>query len=80
MASSEWELYLTAKLLTNCKPLKGVNTFLLILEKENQLTYNISKERRIALASVVGLDNLNSDLRIILLRSITKLIFKYNSL
>ena len=50
------------------------------LRERNQLTYNISEERRIAIASAVGLDNMNSNLRIILLRLITKLIFKYNSL
>ena len=78
MTSSEWELYVAAKLLTNFKHLKGVSTFLLILDKK-QLTYKISKERRIAIASVVGLDNLTSNLRITILRLITKLIFKYKS-
>ena len=33
MTSSEWELYVVAKLLTNFKHLKEVSTFLLILEK-----------------------------------------------
>ena len=44
-----------------------------------QKIYKISKERRIALASVVGFDNLSLNLRIIILRLITKLIFKYKS-
>ena len=52
--------------------------FLLILDKK-QLTYIISEERRIAIASVVGLDNLSSNLWIIILRSITYLISKYKS-
>ena len=43
---------MSAKLLTNFKHLKGVSTFLLILDKK-QLTYKISKERRIAIASAV---------------------------
>ena len=76
MTSSEWELYVAAKLLTNFKHLKGVSTFLLILDKK-RLTDNISKERRIAISSVVGLDNLSSNLRIIILGLITKFIFKY---
>ena len=67
-----------AKLLTNVKHLKGVSTFLPILDRK-RFTYKISKERRIAIASVVGLDNLSSNLRIIILRLITKLIFKYKS-
>ena len=33
MMSSEGELYVAVKLLTNFKHLKGVSTFLLILEK-----------------------------------------------
>ena len=78
MTSSEWELYVAAKLLTNFKHLKGVSTFPLILYKK-QLTYKISKERRIAIASVVGLDNLSSYLQIIILHLITKLIFKHKS-
>ena len=75
MTSSKWELHAAAKLLTNFKHSKGVSTFLQILDKK-QLTYKILKERRIAIASVVGLDNLSSDLR---MRLITKLIFKYKS-
>ena len=70
MTSSEWELYLATKFLTDFKHLKGVSTFLLILDKK-QLTYKISKERRIAIASVVRLGNLSSDLWIIILHSIT---------
>ena len=69
---------MTAKLLTNFKHLKGVSTFLLILDKK-KLTYKISKEIRIAIVSVVGLDNLSSNLWIVILRLITKLIFKYKS-
>ena len=70
MASSEWELYVAAKLWTNFKHLKGVSNFFLILDKK-QRTYKISEERRIAIASVVRLDNLSSNLRIIILHSIT---------
>ena len=66
MTSSEWELYVAAKLLPNFKHLKGVSTFLLILDKKPAYC-KISKERRIAIASVVGLDNLSSNLRIIIL-------------
>ena len=62
-------MYVAAKLLTNFKHLKGASTFIPILDKK-QLTCKISKERRIAIASVVGLDNLSSNLRIIILRSI----------
>ena len=75
MTSSEWELYVGATLLTNFKDLKRVGNFLLILDK-NKLTYKISKEIRIAIASVVGLNKLSSNLRIIILRSITWLIIK----
>ena len=49
-------------------------------EKKKKLACKISKERRIAIASVVRLDNLGSNLRIIILPLITKLIFKYKSL
>ena len=75
--SSEWELYVAATLLTNFKHFKGVSTFLLILKKK-QLTYKISK-KRIVIASVVGLDHLSSNLRIIILRLVIKPIFKYKS-
>ena len=78
MTSSKWELHVAAKFLTNLKHLKGVSTSLLILEKK-QLTYKISKETRIFIASVVGLDHLSSNLPFIILLLITKLIFKYNS-
>ena len=50
---------MSAKLLKNFRYLKGVSTFLLILDK---------KQFRIVIASVVGFDNLSSNLRIILLR------------
>ena len=69
---------MSAKLLKNFKNLKGVSTFFLILDKE-QLAYKISKEKRIAIASGVGFDNLSSNLQIIILRLISKLIFKYKS-
>ena len=67
MTSSEWEPHVAAKLLTNFKHLKAVSTFLLILEKKN-LTYKISRKKRIVIASVEGLDHLRSNLRIIILR------------
>ena len=76
MKSSEWKLYVAVKLLAIFKHLKGVSTFLLVSEKK-ELTYKISKERRVAIASVVGLYNLGSDIWIIILRLITKFIFKY---
>ena len=72
MVSSQWEQYVAAKLLINFKHLKGVSTFLLILDKK-QLTYKISNERRMAIASVVGLDNQSLSLRIIISCLITKL-------
>ena len=68
--SSKLELYMVSNFLTNFKHLKGFSTFLLIFGK-NSLLYKTSKERRIAIASVVGLDNLSSNLRIIILRLIT---------
>ena len=70
MTKSEWKLYMAAKLLTNFKHLKGVSTFLLILDKK-QFIYKILKERRNAIASVMGLDSLSINLWIIILRSIT---------
>ena len=70
MTSSEWELHVAGTFLTTFKHLKGVSTFLLILDKK-QLTYKVSKGRRIAKAGVVGLDNLSSNLRIIILCLIT---------
>ena len=78
MMSNELELHVAAKLLTNFKHLKGFSTFLLILDKK-QLTYKISKERRTTTASAVGVDNLISNLWIILLRLIATLISKYKS-
>ena len=78
MTSSEWELCVAANLLTNLKHLKRVSIFLLMLDKKAAY-YKISKERIIVIASVVGLDNLISNLQIIILFLITKLIFKYKS-
>ena len=69
------ELHVAAKLLTNFKHSKGVTTFLLILEKK-QLSCKISKERRIVAASVERLDNLSSDLWIIILSFIIQVILK----
>ena len=57
--SSEWELCVAAKLLTNFKHLEWVSNFLLTLKKKDSLF--IRKKNRIALAGVVGLDNLNSN-------------------
>ena len=64
--SSGWELYNAAKLLPNFKRLKRVSTVLLILEKKTA-SYKILKEIRAAIASVVGLVYLSSNLRIITL-------------
>ena len=58
---------MAAKLLTNFKHLKGVSTFLLILEKK-AASYKILKEIRAAIARVVGLVYLSSNLQIIILR------------
>ena len=63
--SSGWELYVAAKLLTNFKHLKGADTFLFILETAS---YKILKEIRAAIASVVGLVYLSSNLQIIISR------------
>ena len=49
------------------------------LREKKQPTYKNSKERSIAIASVLGLDNLSSYLWIMILGFITKLIFKYES-
>ena len=49
------------KLFKKFKRLKASFTFLLILEKKAAY-YKISRERRIARASVVGLDELSSNL------------------
>ena len=59
-------MYKAAKLLPNFKHLKGVSTVLLILEKKTA-SYNILKEIGAAIASVVGLVHLSSNLRIIIL-------------
>ena len=56
---------MAAKLLTNFKHLKGADTFLFILETAS---YKILKEIRAAIASVVGLVYLSSNLQIIILR------------
>ena len=64
--SSGWELYKAAKLLPNFKRLKRVSTVLLILEKKTA-SHKILKEIRAAIASVVGLVYLSSNLRIITL-------------
>ena len=45
----------------------------MILE-ERKLNYKISKESRVAISSVMGLDNLGSDSQIIILRFITDLL------
>ena len=37
MTSSEWELYVVAKLLTNFKHVKEISTFLPILDKKQLL-------------------------------------------
>ena len=73
MIGSTLELYVAAKYLTILKHLKEVSTLFLILE-ERQLNYKISKESRVAISSVMGLDNLGSDSRIIILRFITDLL------
>ena len=61
---------MAVKLLTSSKQMKGVSTFLPILEKKH-LTYKISKEERIAIASVMRLNNLSSNLWIVILHLIT---------
>ena len=59
---------MAAKFLTNFKHLKGFSTFFLILDKK-QFPYKVSKERGLAIATVVGLDSLKSSvLQIIILR------------
>ena len=65
--SSRRELYKAAKRLKNFKHLKGVSTFLLILEKKTA-SYKILQEIRTAIARVVGLVYLSSNLQIIILR------------
>ena len=61
---------MAAKLLRNFKHLKGVNIFLLILDIKTAYLEDF-KEKRIAIPSLVGLDNLSSNLRIIKLGLIT---------
>ena len=56
-------MYLAAKVLTNFKHLKGVSTFPL---RKRQLTYKILNEIRMAIASVVELVDLSSNLPIIM--------------
>ena len=56
---------MAAKLLTNFKHLKGADTFLLFLETAS---YKILKEIRTAIASVVRLVYLSSNVQIITLR------------
>ena len=73
MISSELELYVTAKILAILKHFKGVSTFLLISE-ERRLNYKISKQCRVAITGLVGLDNQGSNSRIIMLRFIVGLL------
>ena len=56
-----------AKHLTDFENLEGVSAFLLILEKK-RASYKILKEIREAIASVVGLVYLSSNLQIIIFR------------
>ena len=79
MTSSEWELYVAANLWTNFKHLKWVNFFSWSWIK-NQLTSKISNEERIAIANIVELNNMSSNLKIVILLLITKLILRYKSL
>ena len=58
---------MSAKLLTNFKHLKGISTFLPILEKK-ATSYKTLKKVRAAIASAVGLVYLSSNLQIIILR------------
>ena len=68
-----------SKALNKFQTFEGSQYFSSELREKKQLTYKISKEIRVAIASVVGLDNLSSNLQIIILRVTTKLIFKYKS-
>ena len=77
MTSSEWELHVTAQLLKTSNIWR--DSVLFFWSEIKIAYYKISKERGIATASAVGLDNLSSNLRIIILLLITKLIFKYKS-
>ena len=67
--SCGWKLYKATKLLTSFN-LKAVNTFFFILEKKTA-SYKILKEIRVAMASVVRLVYLSSNLQIIILRFTT---------
>ena len=58
---------MSGKLLTNFKYLKGFITFHLILDQKAAYL-KISKESRVAIASVVRLVNLSSNFHIIILR------------
>ena len=51
MTSSEWEVYVAAKLLANFKHLKGVSTFLLILDKKTAYSWDFTGKKNIAIAS-----------------------------
>ena len=57
---------MAGKLLTNFKHLKGVSIFLPILKKKSA-SYKVLKEIKAAIASVVGLVYLSSNLQIIIL-------------
>ena len=65
-----------AKVLTNFKHLKGVSTFLLILEKTTA-SHKTLREIRAAIAIVVWLVYLSSNSQIIILHFRTQLISKY---
>ena len=51
MTSSEWEVYVAAKLLANSKHLKGVSTFLLILDKKTAYSWDFKGKNNIGIAS-----------------------------
>ena len=51
MTSSEWEVYVAAKLLANFKHLKGASTFLLILDKKTAYSWDFKGKKNIAIAS-----------------------------
>ena len=72
MTSSEWELHVTAQLLKTSNIWR--DSVLFFWSEIKIAYYKISKERGIATASAVGLDNLSSNLRIIILLLITNLI------
>ena len=66
-----------SKVLKKLQTFEGSHYFSPNLRDKKQLTYKISKERAIAITSVLGLDHLSSNLLTMILGSITKLIFKY---